>query len=241
MMLAMKKALIPLILIAVPVIGWAALPFQHKLVVRGMLYNATSSGPPAPSSDADHAGAQSRPISNWSHALIAAARRQIGVTTRYNGAYVQLAYPNGDVDRQTGVCTDVIVRALRDSHGIDLQKAMHEDMARNFNAYPKNWGLTRPDKNIDHRRVPNQQRFFQRKGMDMAVTQNPASYQPGDIVTWSVSGTLPHIGILSDRMNRAGTHPLVIHNIGAGTQEDDILFAFPITGHYRPTADLNRN
>ncbi|SMR71674.1 hypothetical protein SAMN04488030_1020 [Aliiroseovarius halocynthiae] len=237
----MRKLLLPLTLIALPVIGWAALPHQHKLVVRGFLYTATSANPPAPNSSGPDSVTQSRPISEWSQALITAARSQIGVTTRYSGAYVRLAYPNGDVDRQTGVCTDVIVRALRDAHGVDLQKTVHEDMARNFNAYPKNWGLTRPDKNIDHRRVPNQQRFFQRKGMDMAVTQNPADYQPGDLVTWTVSGTLPHIGILSDRMNRAGTHPLVIHNIGAGTHEDDILFAFPITGHYRLTADLGRD
>lgn len=237
----MKKVLFPLTFIALPVIGWAALPYQHKLIVRGVLYNATSTSVPTPNSDAGNSGAQSRDISGWSQALITAARGQIGVTTRYNGAYVRLAYPNGDVDRQTGVCTDVIVRALRDAHGFDLQKAMHEDIARNFSAYPKNWGLTRPDKNIDHRRVPNQQRFFQRKGIELAVTQNPADYQPGDLVTWTVSGTLPHIGILSDRLNRTGTHPLVLHNIGAGTQEDDILFAFPITGHYRPTADLSKD
>jgi uncharacterized protein YijF (DUF1287 family) len=238
---AMKKAFITMTLIAVPLIGWAALPYQQKLIFRGVLYNTVQVQIPVSGEAPDSRGEQSLPVSEWSKTLISAARDQIGVTTRYNGAYVRLAYPNGDIDRQTGVCTDVVVRAFRDAHGIDLQKAMHEDMTQNFSAYPSHWGLTRPDKNIDHRRVPNQQRFFQRQGMAITATQNPGDYQPGDLVTWTVSGTLPHIGILSDQMNRAGTHPLVIHNIGAGTQEDDILFAFPITGHYRPTANLTGN
>ena len=160
------------------------------------------------------------------------ARRQIGVTTVYDPAYVSLAYPGGDVPKDRGVCTDVVIRALR-LKGLDLQKAVHEDMKANFSAYPKNWGLKRPDKNIDHRRVPNLQTYFKRKGWQVPVSQNAADYLPGDLVTCTVAGSLPHIMIVSDRKAEDGT-PLIIHNIGAGTREENDLFTFPLTGHYRP-------
>lgn len=160
------------------------------------------------------------------------ARRQIGVTVEYDSAYVRLAYPGGDVPVERGVCTDVVIRALR-LLDFDLQKEVHEDMKRNFAAYPKHWGLKRPDKNIDHRRVPNLQTFFKRRGWGLPVTENPADYKPGDLVTSLVGGSLPHIMIVSDRKSEDGT-PLVIHNIGAGTDEEDSLFLFPLTGHYRP-------
>lgn len=162
------------------------------------------------------------------------ARQQIGVTTEYDPAYVSLSYPGGDVPQDRGVCTDVVIRAMRQLH-FDLQKEVHEDMKKNFSAYPsrKNWGLKRTDKNIDHRRVPNLRTFFTRKGWSVPVSQKPADYLPGDLVTCTVAGSLPHIMIVSDRKNKDGV-PLIIHNIGNGTQEEDDLFTFPITGHYRP-------
>lgn len=169
----------------------------------------------------------------WGDArLPALARQQIGVTVRYDGSYVQLPYPGGDVPMDYGVCTDVVIRALR-KLGFDLQKAVHEDMAAHFSAYPKNWGLKRPDKNIDHRRVPNLRTYFTRQGWALPITDKPGDYQPGDLVTCLVGGNLPHIMIVSDRKTADG-EPLIIHNIGAGTQEEDGLFAYPITGHYRP-------
>lgn len=166
------------------------------------------------------------------------ARRQIGVTVEYDSAYVRLAYPGGDVPVERGVCTDVVIRALR-LLDFDLQKEVHEDMKRNFAAYPKLWGLKRPDKNIDHRRVPNLQTFFKRRGWGLPVTENPADYKPGDLVTSLVGGSLPHIMIVSDRRNAEGV-PLVIHNIGAGTEEEDCLFAFPLSGHYRVRLSVKR-
>lgn len=166
--------------------------------------------------------------SNW---IVDAARAQIGVTKTYDPAYVSLKYPGGDVPKDRGVCTDVIVRALRDKE-VDLQKLVHEDMKANFSKYPKNWGLSRPDKNIDHRRVPNLRAFFKRRGLELKVTKNKEDYQPGDLVTCTVAGNRPHIMLVSNKKNSDGV-PLVIHNIGGGASEDDDLFSFPITGHYR--------
>jgi uncharacterized protein len=164
--------------------------------------------------------------------LIASARAQIGVTVSYDAAYRVLDYPGGDVPKETGVCTDVIVRALREQ-GIDLQKDMHEDMKKAFSAYPKRWGLKTTDRNIDHRRVPNMMTYFRRQGWSVPISKKPEDYASGDLVTWDlVPGTLPHIGIVSDRKSPAGV-PLIIHNIGRGTQEEDILFTYTITGHYR--------
>jgi uncharacterized protein YijF (DUF1287 family) len=163
--------------------------------------------------------------------LAEAAARQVGRTTGYDASYVQLDYPGGDVPVSTGVCSDVVVRAFRDV-GVDLQVRVHEDMAEHFSAYPKRWGLTRPDRNIDHRRVPNLQTYFSRRGQSRKVTRRGADYWPGDVVTWSLSG-LPHIGIVARTPAPDGTRFLVTHNIGAGTQTEDVLFAYPITGHYR--------
>lgn len=164
--------------------------------------------------------------------VVAAARRQIGVTVGYDPAYRKIAYPNGDVPSESGVCTDVIIRALRDARKIDLQKLVHEDMKTSFSKYPQMWGLKAPDANIDHRRVPNLQCYFKRKGYALPVSKNAADYKPGDIVTVMVGGKLPHIMIVSDKKTAAGV-PLAIHNIGSGTQEEDVLFAYPLTGHYR--------
>ena len=164
--------------------------------------------------------------------LVTAARAQIGVTVRYVPSYQKLAYPNGDVPREQGVCVDVVIRAMRDAKRGDLQRLVHEDMKAHFDAYPKNWGLKTTDRNIDHRRVPNLQCFFKRKGWSSPVTKKAADYQPGDFVTCMVAKRLPHIMIVSDRKAADGT-PLVIHNIGAGTQEENCLFTYPLTGHYR--------
>ncbi len=166
--------------------------------------------------------------------LVAAARRQVGVTVSYDPAYLRLAFPLGDVPRRKGVCTDVLIRAYRDAFGADLQALVNADMRRAFDAYPKRWGLVRPDSNIDHRRVPNLQTFWSRKGARLPLTGNPVDWVPGDIFTSMIDGRLPHTGIVSDRRG-AGGRPLVIHNIGRGTQEEDVLFAYPLTGHYRWT------
>ena len=166
--------------------------------------------------------------------IVHAARKQIGVTLSYDPAYTAMGYPGGDVPRERGVCTDVIIRALRDGLGKDLQKLVHEDMKADFSKYPKNWGLKRPDKNIDHRRVPNLMAFFGRKHSSLPVGEkkDPGKFLPGDLVTCTVPPNLPHIMIVSDRKSADGV-PLVIHNIGGGAKEEDRLGDFPLTGHYR--------
>lgn len=158
--------------------------------------------------------------------IVQSARNQIGKTLRYDPAYTKLKYPMGDVPMSKGVCTDVIIRALRDQN-MDLQELVHQDMSRNFSAYPNRWGLKQPDTNIDHRRVPNLMTYFTRQGWAVKDT----NYQAGDIVTWELKGNRPHIGIVSDR--KIGNRPLIIHNIGLGTREDDILYRYTITGHFR--------
>lgn len=164
--------------------------------------------------------------------VIAGAKKQVGVTRGYDPAYRRIAYPGGDVPRETGVCTDVIIRAYRHA-GTDLQQLVHEDMKANFARYPKNWGLRRPDTNIDHRRVPNLATFFTRRGGRLAVTRRGADYRPGDVVTWRLSSGVPHIGLVSDVRARGTDRYLVVHNIGAGAQLEDVLFAYTLTGHYR--------
>ncbi|MES2438160.1 MAG: DUF1287 domain-containing protein [Verrucomicrobiota bacterium] len=166
--------------------------------------------------------------------LVTSARRQIGVTVRYDPAYTVLAFPGGDVPPDRGVCTDVVIRAMRDALARDLQQLVNADMRAHFSAYPRNWSLSRPDKNIDHRRVPNLRTYFKRRDYQLAPpdVKNPASFLPGDIVTCTVPPHLPHIMLVSDRKSAAGV-PLVIHNIGRGTVEEDRLYSFPITGHYR--------
>jgi uncharacterized protein YijF (DUF1287 family) len=166
--------------------------------------------------------------------IIAAARKQIGVTVRYDPAYVGLDYPKGDIPRERGVCTDVVIRAFRDAIDKDLQELVYVDMKANFSKYPKIWGLKTTDKNIDHRRVPNLMTFFTRKHISISLPKGDQKpeFLPGDIVTCTVAKTLPHIMIVSDKKNAAG-RPLVIHNIGGGTEEEDRIDEFPITGHYR--------
>lgn len=164
--------------------------------------------------------------------LVVAALDRTKHVVRYDGSYRAIPYPNGDVPENVGVCTDVLIRSYR-AIGIDLQRLVHEDMSADFAAYPRNWGLARPDTNIDHRRVPNLRRFFERHGKSLVVSDNPADYQPGDIVTWMLPGNNPHIGIVTNEMSADGERPLIVHNIGLGPKKDDMLFLFQITGHYR--------
>ena len=164
--------------------------------------------------------------------LAAAALSRAGLDVRYDPSYRRISYPGGDVPSDTGVCTDVVIRSYR-ALGIDLQKLVHEDMRSSFAAYPNNWGLSRPDRNIDHRRVPNLRRFFERHGKALPLSRHGSDYKPGDIVTWRLDNRLPHIGIVVARQSRDGERPLIVHNIGAGPELEDVLFAYPMTGHYR--------
>jgi uncharacterized protein YijF (DUF1287 family) len=164
--------------------------------------------------------------------MLAAAHAQIGVTFRYAPAYVRLDYPGGDVAIERGVCSDVLIRALR-AVGIDLQVAVHRDMLAHFSDYPRHWGLNRPDANIDHRRVPNLERYFERSGKSLPLSPDPADFLAGDFVSWRLDGGQPHIGIVSDQRSADGRRPLIVHNIGAGTQLEDVLFGWKMSGHFR--------
>lgn len=166
--------------------------------------------------------------------LVAAAKERTTYTVKYDGRYMAIGYPNGDVPANIGVCTDVVIRSYR-KLGIDLQQLVYEDLVANFDAYPSTriWGLTKPDKNIDHRRVPNLQVFFERNGSELNISNNSSDYLAGDIVTWMVAGNLPHIGIVTDDINPVTGNPMIVHNIGRGPELEDMLFDYKITGHYR--------
>lgn len=152
----------------------------------------------------------------------------------YTPDYVAIKYPNGDVPAKTGVCTDVVIRAYR-KLGIDLQKEVHEDMKANFDKYPnlKKWGLTKTDTNIDHRRVPNLEVFFERKGEKLKISQNDSDYKTGELVTWMINGKLPHIGIVTHLKSKDGKRNLIVHNVGGGQVLQDCLFSYEIVGHYK--------
>lgn len=169
-----------------------------------------------------------------SEVLVAAALERIHHQVEYDGSYRSIRYPGGDVPAAIGVCTDVVIRAYR-KVGIDLQVLVHLDMKNNFSHYPSKriWGLSRPDTNIDHRRVPNLQVFFSRHGETAEITDHPKDYLPGDLVTWMLPGNLPHIGIVTDRYHPTTGRPMIVHNIGRGPRLEDMLFDYPITGHYR--------
>ncbi len=166
--------------------------------------------------------------------LIKAAKERTLHDVRYDGSYISIAYPNGDVPVNIGVCTDVVIRFFRQLE-IDLQRKVHEDMSANFSEYPskKIWGLSKPDKNIDHRRVPNLRVFFKRLGESIKVTRIPDDYRPGDLVSWMLPGNFLHIGIVIDEMSLDGKRRLIAHNIGSGPKINDMLFDYKITGHYR--------
>lgn len=165
--------------------------------------------------------------------LLESGNEQTKVTLNYTQDYFTIPYPNGDVPKETGACTDVVIRAFRNA-GIDLQKEVHEDMRANFGEYPKKWGLTKTDTNIDHRRVPNLQKYFTRKGKSLPVTDDAAKFKPGDVVSWDLNGKgMTHIGLISNLREPNSGRYLIIHNIGSGTKIEDRLFEWTITGHFR--------
>lgn len=169
---------------------------------------------------------------NYSDRLSKAALELTKQIVNYDLSYFTIVYPNGDVPTNKGVCTDVIIRAYR-KLGIDLQKEVHEDMKLNFSKYPKIWGLSKTDRNIDHRRVPNLMTFFTRHGTVKPITNNASDYLPGDIVCWNLGGSVTHIGIVVNRKSADGKRYLIVHNIGGGQVLADCLFEFKIIGHYQ--------
>jgi len=180
---------------------------------------------------------------SFTNKLSNAALQRLRSRVRYDGSYVKIAYPWGDVPGNIGVCTDVVIRSYR-KLGIDLQEQVHRDMSSAFHTYPnpRKWNLSRPDANIDHRRVYNLRNFLQRRGAALPITRNPRHYRPGDLVTWMVGPDLPHIGIVVNKRSRVDPNRfMIVHNIAKGPQLEDILFAFPITGHYRYTPAHMRN
>ena len=168
----------------------------------------------------------------FTQALIQAAVAQTATPVTYDGSYRRIPYPGGDVPASIGVCTDVIIRAYR-AVGVDLQVRVHEDMRAAFGSYPKLWGLSRADTNIDHRRVPNLQTYFRRRGAQLSISREASDYLPGDLVTWILPGNLPHIGLVTDQRSPDRERLLIVHNIGRGPQIEDVLFRYPISGHYR--------
>jgi len=192
------------------------------LLAAGTLSCAAPASTPAPHPEPDP----------FAKKLIAAAVERTCHPVRYDGAYRPVAYPGGDVPDGVGVCTDLVIRSYR-ALGIDLQREVHEDMAAHFAAYPQLWGLSGPDPNIDHRRVPNLRTFFRRRGAELPVTADPRDYLPGDLVTWVLPGNLTHIGIVTHLRSPDGARPLIAHNIGRGPELEDMLLRYRITGRYR--------
>jgi uncharacterized protein len=167
--------------------------------------------------------------------LVEAAVERTSHQVRYDASYFVIDYPGGDVPAEVGVCTDEVIRSYR-AVGVDLQKEVHEDMERAFDAYPHKWGLKKPDANIDHRRVPNLMTFFERQGASLPVTSDARDYKPGDLVTWDLNSQMTHIGVVVNIPSDADPNRLlIVHNIGAGPQAEDVLFNWKITGHYRYT------
>ncbi|MDX6190192.1 DUF1287 domain-containing protein [Flavobacterium sp. Fl-318] len=173
-------------------------------------------------------------IKKFEEKLSDAAISIIDPTIEYDPAYFSIPYPNGDVPKNKGVCTDVIIRSYR-KLGIDLQKEVHENMIANFSAYPnlEKWGMTKTDPNIDHRRVPNLEVYFERKGQKLNISQDPSAYKTGEIVTWMINGKLPHIGIVTNKKSKDGKRNLIVHNVGGGQVLEDCLFNYEIVGHYK--------
>jgi uncharacterized protein len=208
---------------------WMAVAMAALLLTGGLGHEAKAQTTTAVALEADRLAA-----ADEARALIRAAEGQVGVTTLYDPSYVTLDFPGGDVGPERGVCTDVVIRALRLAHGIDLQAAVNRDMKANFSKYPAQWGLKTPDRNIDHRRVPNLRRLLERVGAEVT-----GAYLPGDVVTVLLPGNLAHIVIVTDRMGQSA--PMIVHNIGAGTQVEDRLYEFDLTGHYRLTPEVLAN
>jgi uncharacterized protein YijF (DUF1287 family) len=164
--------------------------------------------------------------------LVEGAIDETNYTTGYDPAYVAIDYPGGDVPLDSGVCTDVVIRAFRKAD-VDLQKEVHEDMKAHFDAYPKLWGLSKTDTNIDHRRVPNLMAFFERKGKSVGVSSDAADYRPGDVVTWDLGNSLTHTGLVTNYWSTDSKRYMIVHNIGGGARVEDVLFSWRVTGHYR--------
>ena len=207
------------------------------LVLSGLILSCGNAGPQGTSETRPEDLPERPPIneilSEPIRKVFENAHQQLQTTPGYSQEYFVISYPGGDVPTGTGACTDVVIRAFR-AAGVDLQKEVHEDMAANFNLYPRKWGLAKTDTNIDHRRVPNLQAFFSRKGKSLPVTHIAKEFQPGDVVTWDLDdrGTT-HIGLVSNIWNDSTGHYLIIHNIGGGVHAEDRLFAWTVTGHFR--------
>ena len=194
---------------------------MRRLLIAGLLLSLLSAQTKTPATKSD-----------FLQQFAEAAYQRTKATVRYNPKYVKLSYPSGDVPADTGVCTDEVIRAYR-TLGIDLQKEVHEDMLANFSVYPNNWNRTKTDVNIDHRRVPNLQAFFRRKGESLPITNIADDYKPGEIVTWKLPIGADHIGMVVDHKDFLRRRNWVVHNIGEGPKMEDVLFAWKITGHYR--------
>lgn len=208
------------------------------ILTANACHDNSSSTPRDAQTDIDSSDVIERPslykvVPDGARSIIENGIEQPKFTKNYTQEYFTLLYPNGDVPIETGACTDVVIRALRHAN-VDLQKEVHEDMAANFQAYPQKWGLNGTDRNIDHRRVPNLQTYFQRTGKDLPLHGEHGEYMPGDIVTWDLNNKgMTHIGLISNMWNEKKGRYLIIHNIGSGTRIEDRLFEWKITGHFR--------
>jgi uncharacterized protein YijF (DUF1287 family) len=200
--------------------SWASC--RHASTPAPAVYSATQASAKKAS------GAAATPLEK----MIADGVEQTTYTVTYDPAYVKLDYPMGDVPLDRGACSDVIIRAFRKA-GVDLQATVHEDMKQNFAVYPKRWGLSEPDSNIDHRRVANLMTYFERAGKAQKISNDAQDYLPGDVVTWDLGGGQLHVGLVTDQKSPISPNYLIVHNIGAGAQIQDVLFAWRITGHYR--------
>lgn len=213
----------------VPVLALAALLAAAGEAGAGEAGTAAARAPDATPSPPARIAAPAPDPAARQRKIVAAAYEQIGITLTYDATYVRLDYPGGDVPPERGVCSDVVIRALR-GIGLDLQQAVHEDMRAHFRAYPQRWGLRGADRNIDHRRVPNLETWFRRAGYEAPAGSR---WRPGDIVSWRLPNGLPHIAIVADRPGSDGREWLVVHNIGQGTRVEAPAADWQPVGHFR--------
>lgn len=168
--------------------------------------------------------------------VLMGARKTVLNADAYTEGYVSIPYPLGDVPRTMGVCTDVVIRALRNA-GLDLQAAVHKDIRAAPRAYPMVKG--KGNASIDHRRVKTILPWFRRHMDERSAATDDADdpLRPGDIVfmdTFPSRSGPDHIGIISDRLGDDG-RPLVINNWtnGTVTAEMDLLGWVPVTHRFR--------
>lgn len=174
---------------------------------------------------------------NPGNRLAAAALLNAQQEVAYDASYYQIPYPGGDLPSGKGVAADVIIRSFRQI-GIDLQKEVHEDMKAHFRLYPQLWGASAPDGNIDHRRVANLRRYFERKAQVLEPSRNLADYRPGDVVVWSLADAEPHIGIVVPGPAHRGGESWVVHHLGGSTVKwEDVLFDYKPEAHFRLPAE----